>query len=126
MERKTHLKLVTTVEELELTPNEHDLHLPHLGKLYFIMQSDDGDGRFLIYVKKEHMSIISYGNGLESGGVVRTPYCYTHVTLNSWDRFFGISLRKKVTRCLSRFKKFLIEEDLLVARTKLTSRYIKV
>lgn len=126
MERRSHLKLVKSVEELELIPNEHDLHLPNLGKLYFVMQTDNADGRFLIYVKKEHMMVTSPGNGLDAGGVVKAPYCYTHVTLDSWDRLFGTTIRKKVSRCLAKLKKRLIEEDLMVGQTKLTARYIKV
>lgn len=110
---KKHLKIVSNAKRpSSLTSCEHDLHLPKLGKMRFVMTSSNDDGVYLLYIKDEDFVACNFDEYRE--GVPTMPYCYTKVTLNEWERFFGRKMSRKIKSKIQKLKNWVIEQDILL------------
>lgn len=121
---RPNLRIVKQERPKMLSLCEHDMHLPKLGKMRFVMTPVD-DGFYLIYIKDEDFSARSYDEHYREG-IPTKPYCYGKVSLNEWERFFGITIEDKVRRKIAKLKNWVIEQDILLGYIQGSNRKVNL
>lgn len=104
------LKIVKSQYEKSMILSTHDITLPYLGPMCFMMTPDEGERANLYYIKKKDLVSFEGGDGWRRG-VPLDYYCCYKVKLTALDRFLGLDLDAKIQRTLPKFKHWIISQD---------------
>jgi len=127
----SRLRVVTSedIKKSDMTPL---VRLKHVGEVYTVMGPCER-GLDLAFVRFATVSpqssgglpqlLASMGAQVESSPVIVPKVIYaTQIHLNWLERFFGVNLKRKTTKVISRWGKKLLEFDAILGETN--SKYI--
>jgi len=103
-------RIVPPNQDKALVLSSHDITLPHLGPMYFMMSPTEDRGAMLYYIKKKDLISFDGSDGWRRG-IPLDYYCRFKVRLNILEEGFGVELDTKIQSSIPKFKRWLIDQD---------------
>lgn len=119
------LKLIKPDRDAPIVLSDHDIHLPHLGPMCFMMSPTHDNGATLYYVKKKDLLSFESGDGWRRGIPV-DYYCSYKVKRNALDNFLGKELDTKIYETIPRFKRWVIDQDTFLGELLGSRRHARI
>lgn len=119
------LEILKSQYDKSVILTNHDITLPYLGQMCFVMSPTEDNGAALYYIKKKDLASFEGSDGWVRGMPLDYYACYK-LKLNPLDSFQGMDLDEKIQRTIPKLKQWLIDQDTYLGILLSSRRTVKL